>query len=504
MGYPMSGLRYSHHLLHRISVHAVVLKHTKENGLPVLLRVDSKQVETVARKTGNVCITMVIGDAVVVKNHGMHTGDEATYSVDGQPAPFASGIGIDNSVFFVRSLPGVPSGRLELYDTKADAESERKMLDPPALKLSCLEGSDVQHVTVLSTKHGYSNGDRVLVSGIVDKSKLDSKPWDDLNAEFIVSDADTDTFKLKLVTGGEYFDAAKCSGKAFDGISGKVCSVNGRQELDHTLEPGAYGKLIAKNRKFGGAAGMSQLLGSVEAVLEQKNNKESVEQDDVDMSVDESAACEKRQCPRCELFFRVDMFDSHWETHSSEIKYNLFLGGNRNAWNDIELTKRTGITNILNVASKECASDELLRYYFTDKQLTFKSYLAMPLEDNEDFDILGQLEEAAQFIKASLEENDQNHILVHCAQGISRSSSAVIAYLMGEPNRMSLRGAYEHCKKQRAVCRPNPAFIAQLGKHEMTLFKDLTEPTLKVLDVWPAGENYINLDKMDMSLIASG
>mmetsp|Transcript_31888 Transcript_31888/g.74579 ORF Transcript_31888/g.74579 Transcript_31888/m.74579 type:complete len:611 (-) Transcript_31888:92-1924(-) len=485
----------------------VQLKLSGGGGSAVLSCVKSKgsepAVTTEARKKGNVFVTEVLANAVVVKNHGLAAGDAATVQMtmeSGCPESLRSAC-----LVYVRPLPGNPSGRIELYDTAENASAERKRLEAPCLELiQSSETAPQWRVRAHCPNHGFLDGCPVVISGVVDKSKIDAKPWDMLNAEFVVADATQDTFMLRASApqSAEYFDAKNCiapSGRPFlfEAVSAKVCSVAGRWCYDG-LEAAApsYGNLIGAKRDFGSAAGMGQLLTSVESVLAQKE-LESLDAKDVDMTTNASAASAKRLCPRCEQEIPVDLFDSHWSSHSSEILPNLFLGGDRNAWNDAEVTKRTRITHILNVAAAETSTEELLRYYFTEKEgAVFKGYKGLPFQDSEGFNILASIDEAVEFVRAAIEADPSNHVLVHCVQGISRSASVVIAYLMGPPHHMSLKAAWEHVKARRSVARPNPAFIEQLAKLELRLRTDLPEATLTREDVWPPGETYLDLEKM--------
>jgi protein-tyrosine phosphatase len=64
-------------------------------------------------------------------------------------------------------------------------------------------------------------------------------------------------------------------------------------------------------------------------------------------------------------------------------------------------------------------------------------------------------------------------VLVHCVQGISRSASFVIAYLMyrslsstattSPTTRLSLRDALTHTRDRRSIVSPNRGFLRQLG-----------------------------------------
>ena len=61
------------------------------------------------------------------------------------------------------------------------------------------------------------------------------------------------------------------------------------------------------------------------------------------------------------------------------------------------------------------------------------------------------------------------NILVHCIQGISRSVSIVLAYLMYKGR--TLKESYDLVREKRSVSRPNPSFVKELLAYELTLFK---------------------------------
>ncbi len=54
-------------------------------------------------------------------------------------------------------------------------------------------------------------------------------------------------------------------------------------------------------------------------------------------------------------------------------------------------------------------------------------YLYVPGQDHETFDISRYFNQAALFIKESV---DKTNVMVHCMAGISRSVALVIAYLI--------------------------------------------------------------------------
>jgi protein-tyrosine phosphatase len=66
-------------------------------------------------------------------------------------------------------------------------------------------------------------------------------------------------------------------------------------------------------------------------------------------------------------------------------------------------------------------------------------------------------------------------VLVHCHQGVSRSCSLAIGYLMWAQN-MTYQDAYEYVRQRRGICSPNPGFIGQL----MLWRQIITEPHVAV------------------------
>ena len=98
-------------------------------------------------------------------------------------------------------------------------------------------------------------------------------------------------------------------------------------------------------------------------------------------------------------------------------------------------------------------------------------YSHVPVTDVSEADISLYFDGAAYFMETILtSSSDQGggSIVVHCEQGVSRSSSIVIAYLMRYHN-MSRDEAYLKCKRRRPIIYPNPGFWDQLKKYETRL-----------------------------------
>ena len=157
-------------------------------------------------------------------------------------------------------------------------------------------------------------------------------------------------------------------------------------------------------------------------------------------------------CTRTGDKIRKDQWESYSNSLSTEIKPYLFLGGERNAGNHKELGYRTNCGFVLNLAW------EVANFFPGEFE-----YLKMFLSDFSDnaTDLYAQLDQAIAFVDRARASNSA--ILVHCVQGISRSSTIVIAYLMKREN-MTLKDAYAHVKNLRPLIRPNKGFLTALIK----------------------------------------
>ncbi|ETO27114.1 hypothetical protein RFI_10019 [Reticulomyxa filosa] len=163
-----------------------------------------------------------------------------------------------------------------------------------------------------------------------------------------------------------------------------------------------------------------------------------------------------KKCPRCETDILEFEFESHLTNHASEILPWLYLGAQRNACNLKELKERIQITHILNCAIEvEC--------YFPNDFV----YKKLDLDDVKTENITDLVDDALQFIVKCKDSEKKGKILVHCAQGISRSSSIVIAYLI-KHEKLTYEKALSHVKSIRRIAQPNSGFEEQLRKLEKT------------------------------------
>jgi protein-tyrosine phosphatase len=123
------------------------------------------------------------------------------------------------------------------------------------------------------------------------------------------------------------------------------------------------------------------------------------------------------------------------------------LGSYENATNK-EVLNRLKISHVLTVAAEldlQNPSDLVWRH--------------IRVNDTTGDDIAQHLSTAFQFIDEA--KIAHGRVLVHCAMGISRSSSVVIGYLI-KHHEWSYDQAYDFVKVRRSTIKPNAAFVTQL------------------------------------------
>ena len=99
----------------------------------------------------------------------------------------------------------------------------------------------------------------------------------------------------------------------------------------------------------------------------------------------------------------------------------------------------------------------------------FAEYCAVPVADYEGEDIAFLLPKAVRFIHAS--RHAGKTVLVHCAAGVSRSSTVVIAYLMATTE-MNWEAALDFVRNRRRCVSPNPGFLLQLQQLNVAHLRD--------------------------------
>ncbi|NXU58933.1 DUS26 phosphatase, partial [Turnix velox] len=144
--------------------------------------------------------------------------------------------------------------------------------------------------------------------------------------------------------------------------------------------------------------------------------------------------------------------------HADEVWPGLYLGDQDIAANRRELAQLR-ITHILNASHSKWRGGA--EYY----EGTGIRYLGIEAHDSPSFDMSPYFYPAADFIHQALNEGHPcvslpGRILVHCAVGVSRSATLVLAYLMIR-HHMPLVEAIKTVKDHRGII-PNRGFLRQL------------------------------------------
>ncbi|KAK9052716.1 hypothetical protein SSX86_029346 [Deinandra increscens subsp. villosa] len=153
-----------------------------------------------------------------------------------------------------------------------------------------------------------------------------------------------------------------------------------------------------------------------------------------------------RKPPR-EFEFKKDKL-AFFDKECSRIIDHVFLGSDAVAKNR-DVLRHNGITHVLNCVGFVCPE------YFK-KDLVYKT---LWLQDNPSEDITSILYDVFDYFEDVREQNGR--VFVHCCQGVSRSTSLVIAYLMWREGQ-SFEAAFQQVKAARGVTNPNMGFASQL------------------------------------------
>ncbi|XP_057642318.1 dual specificity protein phosphatase 13 isoform X2 [Chionomys nivalis] len=141
-------------------------------------------------------------------------------------------------------------------------------------------------------------------------------------------------------------------------------------------------------------------------------------------------------------------------THINEVWPNLFLG-DAYAARDKNRLIQLGITHVVNVAAGKFQVDTGAKFY----RGTPLEYYGIEADDNPFFDLSVYFLPVARYIRDAL-NTPRNRVLVHCAMGVSRSATVVLAFLMICEN-MTLVDAIQTVQVHRDIC-PNSGFLRQL------------------------------------------
>lgn len=155
----------------------------------------------------------------------------------------------------------------------------------------------------------------------------------------------------------------------------------------------------------------------------------------------------KLEQPVREFQFKKDKL-AFFDKECSRIVDHVYLGSDAVAKNR-EVLRKNGITHVLNCVGFVCPE------YFKNDLV----YKTLWLQDSPSEDITSILYDVFDYFEDVKEQGGR--VFVHCCQGVSRSTSLVIAYLMWKEGQ-SFDKAFQYVKAARGVTNPNMGFACQL------------------------------------------
>ena len=122
------------------------------------------------------------------------------------------------------------------------------------------------------------------------------------------------------------------------------------------------------------------------------------------------------------------------------------------------MLKENGITHVIN-----CAADYSADYH-KDKGI---KYLSFHLKDHVRENIECNFYEVIDFMSNA--KKDGGRVFVHCVQGISRSTTMCLCYMIFT-QKTTLENGLKYIRERRQIANPNMTFMAQLIWFHKRLF----------------------------------
>ncbi|KAJ7272544.1 protein-tyrosine phosphatase-like protein [Mycena haematopus] len=120
---------------------------------------------------------------------------------------------------------------------------------------------------------------------------------------------------------------------------------------------------------------------------------------------------------------------------------------------DAKLLAQLNITHVISILERDPTIPECIP---DDHRLHISS-----VADRADANIQQYLTQTTEFITAALAENENNNVLVHCFQGVSRSATVVCAYIVATTY-MTASESIAYVQSKRSIVSPNSGFRHQL------------------------------------------
>lgn len=155
---------------------------------------------------------------------------------------------------------------------------------------------------------------------------------------------------------------------------------------------------------------------------------------------------------------RKDCTPQHvqWRLQANEIIQRIYLSDLYTATSETALND-LGITHVVSLTAGNVALP-----------VKVDAHMHIHIADLPHCDLLQHFEETTDFIRDGLAASSSNRVLVHCVWGMSRSVSAVMAYLMATRH-LFYHEALDIVKERRSLACPNTGFTTQLVRYGVEL-----------------------------------
>ena len=216
---------------------------------------------------------------------------------------------------------------------------------------------------------------------------------------------------------------------------------------------------LSKNKINIGSIGLANILNNNNINDKNKNNlnqdkSNSIHSDNIDIkALNEDFSIKDSE--------RKKIISDYYSKHLSEIISGFLYISSYNATKNLDLLEKNKITHIIN-----CAADFCENVFEKDNKFT---YLSFYLKDHVLENIECIFYECIKFIENVREKGGR--VLVHCIQGISRSVSIVIAYIIFT-KKLSYDKAFNLVQLKREISSPNFGFSIQLQNFYSRLYED--------------------------------
>lgn len=161
----------------------------------------------------------------------------------------------------------------------------------------------------------------------------------------------------------------------------------------------------------------------------------------------------------------------------NEILPWLFLGDMKHGICIVSTYSHLKVSRVLNVGGGSMPNAQYLAA-LKKHHATESGYLMKPISDYGDTDLKSSkdVKKALNFIIDS--KHKSGRCLVHCRQGVNRSPTMVLLFLLLE-EKFPLQQALHHVQQRRPCSRPHPHYWEQL----VALEKDMMDPSIPTADM---------------------